>query len=333
MKTKTVRFHEYGGPEVLRFDSVEVGEPAAGEVRVRIEAIGLNRAEAAFRSGHYIERAELPAKIGYEAAGVVEAVGPNVSNVSVGEAVCVMPSFSMNRYGVYAERAIVPSSALLPRPSGLSVNECASIWMQYLTAYGALVDIAHLSAGDAVIITAASSSVGIAAIQIANHQKAVPIAVTRTAAKEARLRELGAAQVVVTEREKIEDAVLRVTANHGAKVAFDPIGGPIVASLAAAMAPQGWLFLYGNLSGQAQSTIFPFGPSVMKGFAMRGYVVFEIIHDQLRFGRARKFVEEGLREGWLKPVIARTFSFEQIVEAHRYLESNAQIGKIVATVP
>lgn len=333
MKTKTVRFHEFGGPEVLRFESLEVGEPAAGEARVRIEALGLNRAEAAFRSGHYIERAELPAKIGYEAAGVVETVGQDVSNVFAGEKVCVMPSFSMNRYGVYAERAIVPATALLPRPAGLSVSECASIWMQYLTAYGALVDIAQISAGDALIITAASSSVGIAAIQIANHQKAVPIAVTRTSAKEARLRELGAAHVVVMEREVIEETVLRVTAGRGAKVAFDPIGGPIVASLAAAMAPQGWLFLYGNLSGQAQNTVFPFGASVMRGFAMRGYIVFEIIHDQQRFGRARKFVEEGLGNGWLKPVLAKTFPFEQIVEAHRYLESNAQIGKVVVTVP
>jgi len=333
MMTRVVRFHEIGGPEVLRFESLEIGEPGLGEVRLRVEAIGLNRAEAAFRSGQYIEKAQLPARLGYEAAGVIEAVGEGVKGFSVGEPICVFPAFSMNRYGVYAERAIVPASALLPHPAGLGTKECASIWMQYLTAYGALIDISKIGAGDAVVITAASSSVGIAAIQIANHAGAVPIAITRTTAKETELRKIGAAHVVVLERDKIEIEVLRITGGKGAKVAFDPIGGPIVASLGAAMGPGGWLILYGNLSGQAQSTVFPFGPSVMKGFAMRGYLVFEIIHDSERLARARKFVEEGLRGGWLAPVIGKTFAFDQIVEAHRYLEASEQIGKVVVTVP
>jgi NADPH:quinone reductase-like Zn-dependent oxidoreductase len=333
MVTKTVRFHEFGGPEVLRFESLEVGEPGAGEVRVLIEAIGLNRAEAAFRSGRYIENAQLPARLGYEAAGVVEALGEGVKGFSVGDPICVMPAFSMNEYGVYAERAIVPGSALLKRPAGLGTHACASIWMQYLTAYGALIDISKIGPGDAVVITAASSSVGLAAIQIANHVGAVSIAVTQTAGKEAELRKLGAAHVIVTQKQSLETEVLGITGGKGAKVAFDPIAGPIVASLAAAMAAGGWLILYGNLSGQAQNTVFPFGPSAMKGFVMRGYLVFEIIHDAKRFEQGRLFVEEGLRASWLKPIIAKTFSFDQIVESHRYLEANEQIGKVVVTVP
>jgi NADPH:quinone reductase-like Zn-dependent oxidoreductase len=333
MLTNVVRFHEFGGPEVLQFESLEVGEPGAGEVRVRIEAIGLNRAEAAFRSGRYIERAILPARIGYEAAGVVEALGDGVKGYSVGEPICVLPSFSMNKYGVYAERAIVPGSALLKRPGGLGSHTCASIWMQYLTAYGALFDISKIGAGDAVVITAASSSVGLAAIQIANHVGAISIAVTRTAAKEAELRKLGAAHVIVTEKQKIEAEVLRITGDKGANVAFDPIAGSIVASLAAAMAADGRLILYGNLSGEAQNTIFPFGLSMTRGFSMRAYVVFEIFSDAKRFERARLFVEEGLRAGWLGPIIAKTFPFDQMVEAHRYLESNEQIGKVIVTVP
>ena len=333
MLTKVVRFHEFGGPEVLRFESLEVGEPRAGEVRVRVEAIGLNRAEAAFRSGRYIEKAQLPARLGYEAAGVIEALGEGVKGFSVGEPICIMPAFSMNRCGVYAERAIVPASAVLKRPAGLGTKESASIWMQYLTAFGALIDISKIDADDAVVITAASSSVGIAAIQIAKHVGAVSIAVTRTAAKEAALRNAGAAHVVVTEKQNLETEVLRITEGKGTKVAFDPIAGPIVTSLAAAMAPGGWLILYGNLSGQAQNTVFPFGPSAMKGFCMRGYLVFELIHDPQRFERARQFVEEGLREGWLTPIIAKTFPFDQIIDAHRYLEANEQIGKVVVTVP
>jgi len=333
MIAKTVRFHEFGGPEVLRFESLEVGEPGAGEVCVRIEAIGLNRAEAAFRSGHYLEKAQLPARIGYEAAGVVEAMGKGVSGLAVGEPVCVMPAFSMNKYGVYAERAIVPAFAVLKRPTGLSTNECAAIWMQYLTAYGAIVDICNIGSGDAVVITAASSSVGIAAIQITNHLGGVSVAVTRTAAKEAALRKAGAAHVVVLERGAFEAEVLRITEGRGAKLAFDPIGGPIVASLAAAMAQRGMLILYGNLSGQAQNTVFPFVASITRGFSMRAYVVFEIIHDPQRFEKARGFIDGGLTAGWLKPIIARTFPFSQIVEAHRYLEGNQQIGKVVVTAP
>lgn len=333
MKTKVVRFHEFGGPEVLRFESLEVGEPAAGEVRVRIEAIGLNRAEAGFRSDRYIERAILPARIGYEAAGIVEALGEGVKGFSVGEQICVLPSFSMNKYGVYAERAIVPASALLKRPGGLGTNACAAIWMQYLTAYGALIDISKIGPGDVVLITAASSSVGIAAIQIANHVGAISIAVTRTAAKEAELRKIGAAHVIVTEKQTLETEVLRITGGKGAKVAFDPIAGPIVASLGAAMAHGGMLILYGNLSGEAQNTVFPFGLSMTRRFSMRSYVVFEILSGAQRFERARLFVEEGLRGVWLTPVIAKIFRFDQIVEAHRYLESNQQIGKVIVTVP
>jgi NADPH:quinone reductase-like Zn-dependent oxidoreductase len=251
MMTKVVRFHEFGGPGVLRFESLDVGEPGTGEVRVRVEAIGINRAEAAFRSGSYIEKAILPARIGYEAAGIIEALGEGVKDYSVGEPICVLPSFSMNKYGVYAERAIVPASALLKRPGGLGTHACASIWMQYLTAYGALIDISKIGPGDAVVITAASSSVGLAAIQIANHVGAVSIAVTRTTAKEAELRKLGAAHVIVMEKQTLETEVLRITGGNGARVAFDPIAGPIVASLAAAMAPGGMLILYGNLSGEA----------------------------------------------------------------------------------
>ncbi len=333
MMTKVVRFHEFGGPEVLRFEEMEVGEPGAGEARVRIEAIGLNRAEAAFRSGRYIERAQLPARLGYEAAGVIEALGEGVKGFSVGQHICVMPAFSMNKYGVYAERAILPAFALLKRPEGLGTQACASIWMQYLTAYGALIDISKIAAGDAVIITAASSSVGLAAIQIANHAGAVSIAVTRTAAKEAALRKLGAAHVIVTENQTLEKEVLRITGDKGAKVAFDPIAGPIVASLAASMASGGDLILYGNLSGQAQNTIFPFGLSISRRFSMRGYVVFEIINDPQRLEKALRYVEDGLGAGWLKPVIAMTFPFDQMVEAHRYLEGNEQIGKVIVTVP
>lgn len=331
MKTRTIRFHELGGPEVLRFESLEVGEPGAGELRVRIEAIGLNRAEAAFRTGRYVERAQPPSRLGYEAAGVVEALGPGVTGFAPGEAVCVIPAFSMTRYGVYAQRAIVPAHAVLARPPGLSAVEAAAVWMPFLTAGGALVDIAKIAAGDAVVVTAASSSVGLAAIQICNAAGAVPIAVTRTPAKREALLRAGAAHVVVTDEQDLRTEVMRITGS-GARLAFDPVGGPIVGELAAALGAQAMLIMYGNLSGKARETLFPYGEAMLKGLSVRGYLVFEVIHDARRFAAARAFVEGGLRAGTLRPVVARTFDFEQMVEAHRFMESNQQVGKIVVTV-
>lgn len=332
MKATTIRFHEFGGPEVLRFESLEVGDPGDGEVRVRIEAIGLNRAEASFRSGRYVEKAHLPSRLGYEAAGIVEALGPGVHGVVPGEPVCILPTFSMTRYGVYAERAIVPAHAVLARPRGLPAVESAAVWMAHLTAYGGIVDIASVGRGDAVVVTAASSSVGLAAIRICNAIGAVPIAVTRGEGKRDALLRAGAAHVIVAQQHDIAAETLRITGG-GARLAFDPIGGPIVADLAAALAPRGTLILYGNLSGKARETTFPYGPALARGLSMRGYLVFELIHDARRFAAARAFVEDGLRTGTLAPTIARTFHFDGMVDAHRYLESGGQFGKIVVIVP
>ena len=166
--SRIVRFHRTGGPEVLQFDELDIGSPKEGEVRIRVRALGLNRAEAMFRSGAYLEAPKLPARLGWEAAGEIEAIGPGVTGFSVGDAVSTIPAFSMNQYGVYGDVAIVPAHAVAKHPAGLSWSEAATIWMQYLTAYGALVEIAPPAMGDAVLITAASSSVGLAAIQIVN---------------------------------------------------------------------------------------------------------------------------------------------------------------------
>ena len=181
--SRVVRFHQTGGPQVLKIEQREVGAPGAGELRIKVEAIGLNRAEAAFRAGMYLEAPNLPCGIGYEASGIVEAVGDDVTDFKVGDAICVIPAFSMNTYSVYADQALVPAYACTQRPSGLDKIEAASIWMQYLTAYGALIDIAKLGKGDFVIIPAASSSVGLAAIQIANYVGATPIATTHAASR------------------------------------------------------------------------------------------------------------------------------------------------------
>jgi len=326
--SKVVRIHEQGPPEVLRVEELDVGEPGIGEVRVRIEAIGLNRSEAAFRAGQYPVKPNFPAPMGYEASGLVEALGPDVRELQIGQRVCVLPTFRLGEYGVYAERALVPARSVIPAPPNLTPIEAASVWMPYLTAM-AIIEITHATIGDFVIIRAASSSVGLAAIQLANWAGATPIAATRRGTKRQALLDHGAKHVIATEEADLVDEVMKITGGKGARIVFDPVGGPYVETLAQAMAVDGTLFIYGGLSGQP--TIHPHWPAAFKNLSIRGWVASTIWNYPERFARVKERVLRGLAEGRLKTVIARTFRLEQVVEAHRFLESNQQIGKIVVT--
>ncbi|GGQ24049.1 NADPH:quinone reductase-like Zn-dependent oxidoreductase [Actinomadura coerulea] len=328
----TVVFHELGGPEVMSLEEVEVGEPGPGELRIRVEAIGLNRAEVLFRSGHYIEPvAAFPARLGTEAAGVVEAVGAGVTGFRPGQPVSTVPGFSQNEYGVYAEQAIVPASAVLPRPEGLGAVEGAAVWMPYLTAYGALVEVGGMRPGDTVVLNAASSSVGLAAIHVADRVGATPIALTRTAAKKEALLKEGAAEVIVTESDDVAGRVLAATGGRGAEFVFDAVAGPGVTDLARLVAPGGSLLVYGALSGEP--TPYPGIELGLPALNMRTYTMLETARDPERLRRAAAFVTSGLRSGAFRPVIDRTFPLSEMADAHRHLESNTQVGKIVVTVP
>ena len=331
--TRVVRFHQTGGPDVLQLENEILGEPGAGEARIRIQSIGLNRAEVAFRSGTYIEQPVFPSRIGYEAAGTIEALGDAKSGFKIGDAVCILPEFSMTRYGVCAESAIVPSAALIKRPAELDEVEAAAVWMPYMTAWGALSELAPFDASDAVIITAASSSVGLAAIQVARRLGAVPIAVTQTAEKRNALLAAGAPHVIVSTEENIAERVMAITHGKGARMVFDPIAGPCVSDLAAALGPRGIFVIYGNLSGRGHETPFPYMQAMRKSITMRPYLIFPDMANKTRHAAACEFILSGLKDKSLKPIIAKTFMLDQIVDAYRYLESNQQIGKVVVTVP
>lgn len=327
---RAVRFHQHGGPDVLRIETVDVQPPATGEVQIRVRALGLNRAEALLRRGTYIETTTFPSGLGLEAAGVVEAVGDEVTSFVPGDAVSIVPPLSMVRWPAYAELATFPAELVVKHPPELGFETAAAVWMQYLTAYGALVDIAGLGPGDFVAITAASSSVGLAAIQIANRIGAAPIALTRTSIKRHALLDAGAAHVVASEEELIGARLLEIAGSTGVRVVFDAVGGPAFEPLTAAMSPGGILIAYGGLSGEP--TPFPLFNVLGKSLTLRGYLVHEIVRDPARLAKAKAFILDGLSDRALKPVIARTFRFEEIVEAHRFLESNAQFGKIVVTI-
>jgi NADPH:quinone reductase-like Zn-dependent oxidoreductase len=324
---KVVRFHSIGGPEVLKIEELPIPEPGKGEVRLKVKALGLNRAEVMFRKGEYLETAVFPSKIGYEAAGVVTAVGPDVDKSWVGKTVSTLPAFLMTSYGVYGEVAIVPVSALAIYPEKLTPEQGTSIWMQYVTAYGALIPYGQLAKGDFVIITAASSSVGIAAIEIAKAEGAISIATTRTSKKKAVLTEVGADHVVAMEEEDFVARVKTITGGHGARVIFDPIGGRGIELLAQAAAVGGTIFEYGALA--PEPTPFPLFAALGKGLAVRGYTLREVFSSPKLKAQAVQYVFDHVQAGNFKPRIDRVFPFSQIVEAHRYMESNEQIGKIV----
>jgi NADPH2:quinone reductase len=270
----------------------------------------------------------LPSGLGYEAVGKVIAVGPEVDPTFIGKRFGTIPGYSMNQYPVLAKEAVVPASALAAVPDSFSAIEGATVWMQYCTAYGALVPFGKVAAGDFVIITAASSSVGLAAIQIVKAQGGISIATTRTSAKKDRLIALGADHVIVTEEEDLVARVQSITGGKGARIVFDPVGGDYINTLAQATANGGTIYLYGMLSGKP--TPFPmavFGRTI----GMFGYTFGEL-RGTPEWETMKKYIFDRLADGSFKPKIARTFPFDQTVEAYRYLESNEQIGKVVITL-
>ncbi|MBB3178775.1 zinc-dependent alcohol dehydrogenase family protein [Variovorax sp. Sphag1AA] len=327
---RSIQFAAPGGPEVLQFVDAPVKPPAAHEVRIRVKAIGINRAEAMWRVDDYIEPVSFPAGLGYEAAGVVDAVGEDVKGIAVGDQVNVMPSFSMNQYTTYGEVIVMPDYAVIPQPKSLNYEQAASVWMMFVTAYGALIETAKVGPGDFVVIPASSSSVGLAAVQIANYAGATTIALTRTSAKRDQLLELGAGHVIATEEVDLVKEIERITEGKGVRVVFDPVGGPTFQKLVSLLSFQGIAFIYGALSPEA--TDIPVLNMLSKMTTIQAHNIWGTSGDETRRNTAVDYVLKGLESGKLKPVIDRTFKFDEMKDAHRYLEQNGQFGKIVVKV-
>jgi NADPH:quinone reductase-like Zn-dependent oxidoreductase len=326
--TRSVRFSELGEPDVLAVTEGPTPAPGPGEVLVEVAAIGLNRAESMFRRGTYIEQARLPATLGYECSGTVAALGDGVTRWAVGDRVSVVPAFSMNDYGVYADRAVVPARALVPLPDTTGWVDGAAVWMPFLVGYGGLVETGGLRAGDHVLVTAATSSVGLAALAVARRVGAVPIATSRSASKVDTLTAAGAAHVVVTGEEDLVERVLEITGGRGVEHVFDAVAGPGVAELARATAPGGVITIHGLLSGAPT----PFPAETLPDLWMRAYTLFAMTHDEQRLRRAGAFVGAGLRDGSFVPQVDSVFEgLDRVVDAHRHIESNTQVGKIVMT--
>ena len=335
---RTVRFSRLGGPEVLQIEDLPIVEPKSGEVRIRVQAIGLNRAEIMFRTGQYLEQPEFPSRIGLEAAGIVEAIGAGVTKVRIGDKVSVATGQSIAKYGTYGETAIVPASSAISYPDNLTPEEAASVWVQYLTAYFAFVDLAKIQPGQSVLITAATGGAGLGAIEVARLLGGVAIATTRSTSKQQALLDSGADHVIVTSKEDLGSRVKEITGGRGADLIFDPIAGDTLPTLAEAVAWGGQIILYGALGGT--NVPYPLFAAFARNFTLRSYVVYSFCgletlglrRNEEAFARAVRFINENLASGKLQPLIAKIFPLSEIQEAHRYMESNQQLGKIVIKV-
>lgn len=330
--TKVVRFNTIGGPEVLEILEEELRSPKENEVLVDIKAAGLNRAEYLYMQGLYLVEPKLPSRIGVEGAGIIEAIGPGVKNFQVGQEVSITPNMSPAEYGVIGEKAIIPIQALAPKSPDISFEEAAAIWMAFPTAYGGLVEVGGLKPGanQYVVISAASSSVGIPAIQIAKAHGATVIATSRDFSKKDALVDAGADHVIATSQEDFAARVMEITDGHGFDIAFDPIGGPFLEVLADGAAVEASIVVYGALA--MSDTAFPLFPAIGKGLRVCGFhLVYNLFDHADRTERAMKHLGQNLANGTYKPVIDKVFSLNEVSKAYEHMAAGKQIGKIIVS--
>ncbi|MFF4691456.1 zinc-dependent alcohol dehydrogenase family protein [Streptomyces sp. NPDC001307] len=322
---RTVLFDEVGGPEVFTVEEAELPEPGPGEVLVSVEAIGLNRAEAMLRAGTYWYQPTLPgSRNGYEAAGEVVAIGEGVTAFAPGDPVLSAANFNLSSHGVYGDLVLLPETSLVPRPSGVDAVTAAAVWLTYTTAYGALIERARMAAGHHVLITAAASGVGTAAIQVARRAGATPIAATRSEAKRQALLDAGAELVVVGDEEDVIKETGRLTDGRGADIVLDAIGGPVFRELGRAAATDAHMVSYGWLSER------PIELPRNWPVTVHGYSNLTVTGTADGRRRAAHYLASGLTDGTLRPVIAEVYDgLDRIGDAHRLMESNRHTGKIV----
>lgn len=323
-----VQLTEVGAPaEVLRLVQVPVPEPGPHEVRIRVNAFALNRADWLYARGWHYTAPTIPSRIGSECAGVVEAVGTEVTHFTKGDRVATVP-FDTSNYGVHGQFAIVPAAYVAPWPDNLTAVQATSVWMQYLTAYFAFVEIADVGPTDSVLITAASSSAGLGAIQLAKGLGARVIATTRTASKASVISAAGADTTLVLDgASQLAETVLNATDGRGVNVVYDPVAGPFMSQYVNALAMNARVFLYGLLSGAP--TQLDIVALVRRAAVVYPYSMFNHVRDPAQLRRGIEFVINGLKNRSLVPSIGRVYPYSKTLEAYRALDSDNYYGKIV----
>ncbi len=329
----------YGSPEVLVPREAPDPVPGSGEIRIAVQASGVNFADVLARVGLYPDAPKPPMTVGYEVSGVVDAVGADVSTPHIGDRVV-----ALTRFGGYANRVVVPSTFAFQIPDELDMVAAAAIPVNYLTALIALYRMANLNRGDTVLIHGAGGGVGIAATQLARLRGATIIG-TASSAKHEAIREQGVRHAIDYRKTDVVAEVRRLTNGRGVDIAFDPIGGKSFADSYRLLAPLGRLVIYGVSSiapgerrnwWQAAKTILQMPRFKPLSLMNRNRGVFGLNLGHL--WDERRQLAEGmtllLREvaaGHLRPVVARTFPLDQARDAHRFIQSRSNIGKVVLT--
>ena len=318
---RAIRVHDYGGPEVLRLEDLPVPEPGAGEARVKIAAVGVNFIDIYHRSGQY--KGVLPMTPGMEAAGVVDAVGPDVSDVQVGDRVV----YAM-RQGAYAEYAIVPATMLAPVPEGIDLHQAAAVMLQGMTAHYLTHSTYPLRPGDVALIHAAAGGVGLLLVQIAKRCGARVIGTVSTEEKAKLARDAGTDDIILYTQEDFSAAVRRLTDGAGVHVVYDSVGKTTFEGSLNCLRPRGYMVLFGQSSG----AVPPFDPQVLnaKGslFLTRPSLGHYLLtRDELLWRAGDLFA--WMAAGELKVRIDATYPLEQAAEAHRALASRATSGKLL----
>ncbi|MCI4671748.1 MAG: zinc-dependent alcohol dehydrogenase family protein [Bacteroidia bacterium] len=330
---KVARLNEFAGPSAISIMNEEIPNPRPGEVLIKMKTAGLNHVEKMIMYGHFPIKPELSANIGYEGAGVIEQVGIGVDGFKQGDEVCIIPNMPFNKYGVIGNYSVVPSTSIVTKPPKINWQEASSLWMGYGTAYQGLVNAGGLknNTDQTVLISAASSSVGLPAIQIAKAHGAKVIATSRTLEKEASLKEMGADYVVTTTDEKWKDQVAEITSGKGFDIAFDPITGPFTTQLAEAAGFGATIVSYGTLS--MSETALPLFPMLMKALKLTGIDSgHHLLGNPNQFEIARKHIIEHIENGNYKCKIDSTFLLDDVVKAYQRMESGNQIGKIIINI-
>ena len=318
---KTVRIHQYGGVEALTYEDVPVPEPGEGEARVKIEAIGVNFIDIYHRIGRY--QGSLPLTLGQEAAGLVEAVGPNVTDVKPGDRVAYA-----SVQGAYAEYAIAPSWRLIPIPNGVDAQQAAAAMIQGMTAHYLTFSTYPLKEGETALVHAAGGGTGQLLVQVAKRRGARVIGTVSTEEKAMLAREAGADEVIRYTQVDFETEVKRLTNNTGVDVVYDSVGKDTFDKSLNCLRRRGYMVLYGASSG----AVPPLDPQILnaKGslFLTRPFLG-HYTADRAELMWRVNDVFHWIAAGELKVRIDKTFPLREVAEAHRYLEGRQSKGKIL----
>lgn len=323
---------DYTGYKGLVLQECELQQPGPSEVRLRIEAFALNWGDADLMLDHYSFSFErFPARIGMEACGIVDALGEGVTGIELGDRYCTLPYFYFNK-GASADFVVIETKYITKAPEGLSAVECASIWMQYLTAYFPLTDYIQAGPESTILIPAATSTAGNAALQIGKMMGANMIGTTRYAYNKVFLLESGASHVFVDDgTTDIAKAIYEFSEGKGFDLAFDCIGKGMMNRYSKAVARDGIIVLYGWLSGEEPSV--PILDMIVKNASFRPYSLFNYVDNVEKCEEGRKFVYKGIEDGLLIPKVDKVYPMESYREAWDYLRNpRKNHGKVVIQV-